>query len=308
MRQNRTRTPAPPTEENPIDTAPLVSVVIPARDVEPWIDELLASVLAQGGDELQVVVVDDHSTDGTGERLAEHARRDGRILHHVADTTGAAAARNTGVGLATGRYLVFADADDLVPRGAYAALVATLESSGSDFAIGDHLKFSPTSTWSPTARWYPFDTHVVGAKPVDLPSLVSGRAAWNRMFRRSFWDDHSLAFPEIARTDDILPMTRAFTLATAIDVVPDCVYLYRDRPGSTSMTAGTPPRSRPASTSSRSWPARAAWPRWATPASPSSTPDSFSTPTAGCTSAATSRSWRRVRRPTLRCSVRSRSS
>ncbi|GAA4265379.1 glycosyltransferase family 2 protein [Frondihabitans peucedani] len=225
----------------PAAPRPLISVVIPAHDVEPWIDELLESVLAQGGDELQVIVVDDHSSDGTPARVAEFARRDRRILHHVADTRGAAAARNAGTALATGTYLVFADADDLVPRGAYAALADSLERTGSDFAIGDHLKFSPTSTWSPTARWHPFEEAVERARPGDLPALVSGRAAWNRMFRRSFWDSLDLRFPEVARNDDIVPTTRAFLGATAIDVVPECVYLYRDRPGSTSMTAGTPP-------------------------------------------------------------------
>lgn len=239
VRQNRGT--AGSTEETPITTPPLVSVVIPAHNVEPWIDELLASVLAQGGDELQVVVVDDHSTDGTTARLAEFAQRDGRILLHSADSRGAAAARNAGTVLATGTYLVFADADDIVPTGAYTALVSSLERTGSDFAIGDHLKFSPTAVWSPTARWYPFDQAVERAHPSDVPALVSGRAAWNRMFRRSFWDREGLAFPEIARNDDIVPMTQAFLRATAIDVVPDCVYLYRDRPGSTSMTAGTPP-------------------------------------------------------------------
>jgi hypothetical protein len=239
VRQNRGSTGNP--EETPIATAPLVSVVIPAHDVEPWIDETLRSILSQGGDELQVIVVDDHSADGTTERVAEIARADRRILHHLTDTFGAAAARNAGTALATGAYLVFADADDLVPAGAYAALAGSLERTGSDMAIGDHLKFSPTSTWSPTARWYPFDEAVEGASPHDLAPLVSGRAAWNRMFRRSFWDAHGLAFPEVPRNDDIVPMTRAFLGASAIDVIPDCVYLYRDRPGSTSMTAGTPP-------------------------------------------------------------------
>lgn len=232
---------APHPEETPIDTPPLVSVVIPAHDVAPWIDELLESVLAAGVDDLEVIVVDDHSTDDTGERIARFASRDDRILHHLTDTYGAAAARNEGVRLARGEYLVFADADDLVPRGAYAALVESLQESGSDFAIGDHLKFSPVATWSPTARWFAFDELLRGVAPAAVPSLVSGRAAWNRMFRRTFWDEHALAFPEVVRNDDIVPMTRAFTLVTAIDVVPSCVYLYRDRPGGTSMTAGTPP-------------------------------------------------------------------
>lgn len=223
-----------------IPPAPLLSVVIPARDVAPWIDELLDSVLGAGVDSLEVIVVNDRSTDETGDRIAAAAERDGRVRHHRASGIGAAAARNEGALLASGRYLVFADADDLIPQGAYSALVDSLESSDSDFAIGDHLKFSPGSTWSPTARWHPFDTDLQGVTPSTVPALVSGRAAWNRVFRRSFWEGNALAFPEIPRNDDMVPMTRSFVLATSMDVVASCVYLYRDRPGTTSMTAGTP--------------------------------------------------------------------
>ena len=79
---------------------------------------------------------------------------------------------------ATGRYLVFADSDDLVPDGAYRAMLDSLESSGSDMAIGDHLKFSATETWSPTKRWYPFDRALIGVAPDEVPELRTEVLAW----------------------------------------------------------------------------------------------------------------------------------
>lgn len=212
-------------------TAPLLSVVVPAHDAAPWIEELLDSVLAQGVASLEVLVVDDRSTDGTREIVEGISQRDGRVRRLESSSPGGAGARNSGAAIARGEYLVFADADDIVPPGAYRSMLDSLAASGSDLVIGDHLKFSPTATWSPTRRWYPFDAGLRRTTLAETPALLTGRACWNRMFRRSFWEREGLRFPDVGHADDIVPMTRAVVRATAIDVVPDCVYLYRERGG-----------------------------------------------------------------------------
>ena len=206
-----------------------LSVVMPARNAAPWIGEALESVLRQGVVGMEVLVLDNGSTDGTGTIVDGVARRDGRVRLVDSGATSAADARNEGVDLAVGEYLVFADSDDLVPDGAYRALLAALDQSGSDLAIGDHLKFSATATWSPTVRWYPFDRRHTGARPAEHTGLLASRACWNRVFRRSFWDRAGLRFPSVDSLEDMLPMTSALVEADTIDVVPQCVYLYRER-------------------------------------------------------------------------------
>lgn len=218
------------------DDVALLSVVVAARDAGRWIDEALDSVLTQGSSVAEVLVVDNGSTDDTAERVAVAARSDSRVRLLASTAPTAAAARNEGVAAATGAYLAFADSDDIVPDGAYAAMLASLEASGSDMVIGDHLKFSATRTWSPTQRWYPFDEVVRAAAPEEVPELLSGRACWNRVFRRSAWDRMGLRFPEVQSVEDVQPMTRAFVEARSIDVVPRCVYLYRDRGDTTSLS------------------------------------------------------------------------
>ncbi|WIB78906.1 glycosyltransferase family 2 protein [Curtobacterium sp. MCPF17_002] len=210
---------------------PLLSVVIPAHDAEPWIGELLESVLEQDVEAMEVIVVDDRSADRTGPLVDAVAAADERVRRVPSRAPGGAAARNTGVAVARGEYLVFADADDVVPSGAYRAMVESLVRSGSDLAIGDHLKFSPNRTWSPTKRWYSFEAALHGTTLRETPALLTGRACWNRVFRRSFWVGEEIHFPEVGHADDIMPMTRAVVRASAIDVVPQCVYLYRERLG-----------------------------------------------------------------------------
>ncbi|WP_448003871.1 glycosyltransferase family 2 protein [Agromyces bauzanensis] len=216
---------------------PLLSVVVPTHNVHSWIRETLGSVLAQDVDHMEVLVVDDHSTDDTATVVRRVAEADPRVRLIEATVRGGGSARNTGVRHAQGRYLIFCDGDDLVPDGAYHALVESLEASGSDIAFGDYLKFSPTDTWRPTARWPVYQHSRQRFTAAESPSLLYGRACWNKAFRRSFWDSLGVAFPDVPRSNDIVPMTTAYLRATAIDMVEPVVYLYRERQGTSSMSA-----------------------------------------------------------------------
>ncbi len=226
-----------PEEYDMSAAPPRLSVVIPAHNVETLIDETLTSVLSQDVAELQVIVVDDGSTDGTAELLERWAVRDDRLEVISSGGVGGGSARNIGVAQARGRFLVFCDADDIVPRGAYRTLVDQLERTGSDIAAGRYLKFSASHTWDPTRTWPVYKSLVDATCLADSPSLIRGRACWNKMFRTEFWHEHSLSFPDAPRSNDIYPMTAAMARASTIDIVPDVVYLYRERPGARSMTA-----------------------------------------------------------------------
>lgn len=222
---------------SPSAAEPTLSIVIPAFNVEMWIDETLRSILSQGIDAMEVIVVDDGSTDGTSAALRAWQERDERVKVVASGGVGGGSARNLGVTTARGRYLLFSDADDIVPRGAYKKLVEQLERSGSDIAAGRFLKFSSNRTWDPTQNWPVYKTLVEGTTLRESPALIRGRAVWNKMFRRDFWMSHEFAFPDVPRSNDIFPMTAAMNRAAAIDILPDVVYLYRERPGSRSMTA-----------------------------------------------------------------------
>ncbi|WP_110588491.1 glycosyltransferase family 2 protein [Microbacterium suaedae] len=217
-------------------SAPLLTVVIPTHDVGPWLRQTLDSVLRQL-DRLEVIVVDDRSTDGTLDLARSYAERDARVEVMSAPTPGGGSARNAGAERARGQYLVFADGDDLVPDGAYAALVDSLEASGSDMAVGDYIKFRAVDTWRPTAAMPAFDRAAQRIALEDAPTLLYSRPCWNRAFRTGFWRDSGIQFPDVPRSNDIVPMVSALVAADSIDVVEDVVYVYRERPGSGSMTA-----------------------------------------------------------------------
>lgn len=115
-----------------------VSIVIPCYNAERFIDETLASVLAQDLADYEVIVVDDGSTDGSRALVEAHRGRFGDRLHLLSGPNqGASRARNNGTAQAIGRYIQYLDADDVLLPGAVAGRMAALERTGADVAYGD---------------------------------------------------------------------------------------------------------------------------------------------------------------------------
>jgi glycosyltransferase involved in cell wall biosynthesis len=109
---------------------PLVSIVIPAHNAARYLGETLASASAQRYKELEIIVVDDGSTDDTAEVTLRHARRDPRVRLIRQANTGVGAARNTGIAVARGKYIAPLDADDLWDPEKIPAQVAEMEWQG----------------------------------------------------------------------------------------------------------------------------------------------------------------------------------
>ncbi|MEV7848239.1 CDP-glycerol glycerophosphotransferase family protein [Streptomyces cyaneofuscatus] len=212
---------------------PLLSVVIPVHNVEDYLEDCLRSVAEQSLDAIEVVMVDDGSTDGSPAIAEEFAARDSRFRLVRQENAGLSAARNTGVRHTTPAvpYLAFADSDDFVVHDAYERMVASLESTGSDLVTGNVWRLTGQGrqqAWQ--YRWLTASrprTHITRD-----PRLLADRVAWNKVFRRSFWDGHAFTFPEGKLYEDTPVMIPAHYLAGAVDVLHEHVYYWRVREGS----------------------------------------------------------------------------
>ncbi|NEA18391.1 bifunctional glycosyltransferase/CDP-glycerol:glycerophosphate glycerophosphotransferase [Streptomyces halstedii] len=215
--------------------APRLTVVVPLYNVEEYLGACLESLAGQTMSDLEVVMVDDGSTDNSAGVALEFSRKDPRFRLIRQENAGLGAARNAGAGQAhpDGEFLAFVDSDDVVPSGAYARMIGELDSSGSDFATGNVLRLRTGGTLeqSPMFR-----------KPMERPRrsthvtrdwlLLGDRIACNKVFRRSFWDRHGFAFPTGVLYEDIAVVLPAHFLAEGVDVVEAPVYHWRDRDGS----------------------------------------------------------------------------
>ncbi|MDQ3889412.1 MAG: CDP-glycerol glycerophosphotransferase family protein [Actinomycetota bacterium] len=209
-----------------------ISVVVPLYNVAAYLETCLESLVQQTLAGLEVVMVDDGSTDESAEIAERFVARDSRFRLVRQRNAGLGAARNTGIEHAAGEFLAFVDSDDVVPRHAYEILVAALDETGSDFASGNVRRLTSFGTTQARFLAKAFERTRLRTHVTRFPALLADRTAWNKLFRRSFWDQHRLRFPEGVLYEDAPVTLPAHYLARSVDVVDQTVYLWRVRGGS----------------------------------------------------------------------------
>jgi len=216
---------------------PLLSVVVPIYNVGTYLAPCLESLSAGTLRDLEIICVDDGSTDGSGEVADEFASSDSRIRVLHVQNGGLGRARNIGADAATGRYLAFVDSDDRVPPRAYEQLCGSLEASGSDIATGRVGRFTDTRSWRSGLHATAIPRAARATHISKVPALVYDTTALNKVFRRSFWDAHDLRFPEGVLYEDMPLTIPAHVLASSVDLLTSVVYEWRERgDGSMSIT------------------------------------------------------------------------
>ena len=215
---------------------PLLSVVVPVYQVEAYLAECLESLLRMRYRRLEVVVVDDGSTDGSAEVAARYAAQDDRVRVVRQENAGLGAARNRGIAEATGDLVTFVDSDDTVTAGGYAKMVRLLRQTGSDFAVGS-LRRQVHGRY--LERHWLRRLHAeqrVAITIDDAPDMLGNIWAVTKVFRRDFLERIGLLFPVGVRYEDQVPITRAYLEARSFDVITESVYLWRTRVEGTSIT------------------------------------------------------------------------
>ncbi|MGB0100578.1 MAG: glycosyltransferase family 2 protein [Nocardioides sp.] len=212
-----------------------ISVVVPVYDVEAYLPEAVDSVLAQSHRELDVVLVDDGSTDGSGAIADEYAARDPRVRVVHTENRGLGAARNEGLRHIRGDVVAFADSDDVVPPDAYATLLEHQRSTGAELVTGSVARWEDGAlTELPWMRRLHRERRAVPLE--EHPEILGDVFAWNKLYRRDFWEGAGLTWPEGVRYEDQPTTTRAYAAARLIGVLPDVVYHWRIRHDGSSIT------------------------------------------------------------------------
>ncbi|MCA2213893.1 bifunctional glycosyltransferase/CDP-glycerol:glycerophosphate glycerophosphotransferase [Jidongwangia harbinensis] len=209
----------------------VLSIVVPIYNVAPYLDECLSSIAGQTRAELDVVMVDDGSTDDSAAIAARFAEKDSRFTLVRKANAGLGAARNTGLEHVTGDYLMFVDSDDSLAPYAAELLVGSIEQTGSDFSCGNVLRYTTKGMTGSPMHKGAFGTTKLRTHVRKRPALLADRTAWNKVYRRSFWDAHGFRFPEGVLYEDIPVTIPAHVLAESVDVLSVPVYYWRQREG-----------------------------------------------------------------------------
>ena len=215
---------------------PLISAIVPFYNVEEFFDPCLSSIARQTYERFEVLMVDDGSPDNSRAIAQRWAERDSRFKIITQENRGLGAARNTGTANAAGDYLMYIDSDDLVAARAFEQLLRSLEQSGSDFAAAHIWRLPLTRPIEPSsAHAEPFGERRQRTSIREIPLLMRDRMAWNKLWRRSFWEAGEFFWPEMKFED--FPVTiRAHLEAAAVDTLPDPIYVWRERPVGQSIS------------------------------------------------------------------------
>lgn len=167
-----------------------ISVIIPVYNAVKYLGACVDSVLSQTGCDLELILVDDGSSDGSGELCREYERKDSRVRYLHKENGGVSSARNMGLDHATGDWIAFADADDYMLPDALLHMVEAME-GGDDMIVSSSLRLQDGKLYEECV--FPDDTYG------DSLSAVRHYALWAYLFRREVIEANGLRFVEELR-------------------------------------------------------------------------------------------------------------
>ncbi len=220
----------------------LISVIIPVYNVENYVGQCLQSVLQQTHKELEIICVDDASTDGSLAVLKDYAARDERIkIISDGENVGSALARNKGLDIAHGEYVYFMDSDDWIEPDYIAKMLAAIEQAGTDIVLnlnilqelphGTQLYVHPAMKSVAAGGEYIGKYNIIANSPVLL---------WARLYKRDFLEKNHLRLSSMRTTcDDFIFHYTSNLYAEQTYVFFGPVYHYRVHQASITGQAKT---------------------------------------------------------------------
>ena len=225
-----------------MDRKPLISVVVPVYKVEDYLGRCVDSLLAQTYENLEIILVDDGSPDGSGKICDAYAERDSRVRVIHKENGGLSSARNAGLDIAQGEYVGFVDSDDWMDEHTYEWFMDMMLQEDLKLVCAGRYDYS---SWTGEKK--------VGLCPVKR-EIISGEemarriftwnnvdsAAGDKLYHRSLFQD--IRYPIGVVSEDIPVTYRVALRADRVGMLDKPVYYYFHRDGSIT-TAGFSPRS-----------------------------------------------------------------
>ena len=206
---------------------PKISIIIPVYNAEPYLNQTLSSLVRQTFKSIEIICVDDRSTDRSLEILKQFAQEDTRIkIINNSFNLGAARSRNVGMAQAQGEYISFIDSDDFADLDFYEKLLKTALTKQADIVKGSY-KYEPE---------HGMDAEVNKKIAEDKNNFSFGYCS--AIFRHRLIKDNAIKFPELIDMEDPVFAYQAALKANTVQVVPDSyvhITLHED-----SQTAGIP--------------------------------------------------------------------
>lgn len=214
----------------------LISIVVAVYNVEKYISACIDSLLAQNYANVEIILVDDGSTDHSGEICDSYSKRDKRIKVIHKENGGLSSARNVGIEMANGSLIGFVDGDDTVEKEMYEQLYTNMISTNSDISICGRYYVYEDGEKVIRYKEKP-EMKVMNSKEAiaEMNSFSSfDMAAWDKLYKTSLFN--SIRFPVGKLSEDYFIMYKLFLSSDKICYTPKPLYNYMQRQNSISHT------------------------------------------------------------------------
>lgn len=211
---------------------PKVSVIIPVYNTEKYLRQCLDSVINHSLREIEIICVDDGSTDGSTGILLEYAARDERIRVIAHKNSGPGMARNCGLAAAMGEYIIFLDADDWFEQDMLYDLFETAERNNADITICKAERFDNQTGQALDSAWMLKEEYLPGE--AFSPEEIAGHVfqftygqVWDKLYSAGFLKSSGITFPALRCSEDTAFAYMTLLSAGRIAVLPKVKVHYR---------------------------------------------------------------------------------
>lgn len=205
----------------------MVSVIIPVYNVAQYFPECIESVIAQTYKDIEIILVDDGSTDNSGIICDEYAKKDNRIKVIHKPNGGLSSARNAGIDICTGEYITFIDSDDYIAGDMIEQLYIALYNTQSDISICNFKSKLPLD------KDYNLKIKTYSPKNAIKEILLEGNfctSAWAKLYKTKLFS--TVRYPEGLIYEDYATTYKLFDIASGIAHINTAKYYYRYNPES----------------------------------------------------------------------------
>ena len=211
---------------------PKISVIIPVYNTEKYLQKCLNSLVNQTLDDIEIICINDGSTDNSKNILENYAKKDSRIKIIDQPNSRQGVARNNGFAQATGEYIGYVDSDDWIDLNYFEKLYITAKEYDADIALATNIRVHLTKS---KKRLKIKDIKVANTlnEKFSLAKQWKNECPTNKIYRRKMLIDNQIVWPEGVFCEDKIYTTKAVFYANKIVTVPGINYYYFDNPTST---------------------------------------------------------------------------
>ncbi len=219
---------------------PIISVIVPVYNVEKYIHKCIDSILAQDFQETEIIIVDDGSTDSSGSIVDEYANQFPEkiiVLHQ--ENCGQGEARNKGIEIARGDYIIFVDSDDYLEKNALTILFNEINDSNSEIAVCGIRRVDEMGNYLSSEIDTGFPLHTcINIKECKGVVAISPSPC-NKLIKKTLFTENRITFPSKVWYEDFRTIPKVLAFAKTISFTDECLYNYFQRPGSTMRNSNT---------------------------------------------------------------------